>query len=342
MSDILKPLIFISHKHCDRGIADVLRNFIYQNTAGHIDVFQSSSPCARGPRPGAALNRELVDQLWRSNLLLLVYTDSDKDWGYCMWEAGVALKPESPDTNIIVLQCGKDRPQVFQDRVGINMRKREEVQRFVNEFLTGSEFIPRLGEPASGFTPHSDQITRIANAFFQELSSVLPAEENISEEWPACPYMQLSLDLCECDPAKLRQLPDNERVALVREHCLVIDADMYCAYLFGYPQFPRQLRFHDLVREWEDRFRHEAAWADSLSSQLTAAAMWQFPEISWKCMEGNDNYLYAPVLTRVRRMPLKKCMEFDVYFDKFDSSPESRILLGFDLQTIPHRVEMRH
>jgi integrase len=39
-----------------------------------------------------------------------------------MWECGVATKPDSPETRIIVLQCGTEVPPVFQDQVRVQKR----------------------------------------------------------------------------------------------------------------------------------------------------------------------------------------------------------------------------
>ena len=48
-----KPVLFISHRHDDRAIADVLRRFIEARTGGRVRVFQSSSPGAKGPKQEA-------------------------------------------------------------------------------------------------------------------------------------------------------------------------------------------------------------------------------------------------------------------------------------------------
>jgi hypothetical protein len=37
------PLLFISHRHADKDIAELLRNFVKDRSGGRIAVFQSSS-----------------------------------------------------------------------------------------------------------------------------------------------------------------------------------------------------------------------------------------------------------------------------------------------------------
>jgi hypothetical protein len=47
------PLLFISHRHADQPIADVLRKFVTDRSGGRIAVFQSSSAQAENPRVAA-------------------------------------------------------------------------------------------------------------------------------------------------------------------------------------------------------------------------------------------------------------------------------------------------
>ena len=54
----------------------------------------------------------MAETLWRTKLFLLVYTVPDDDWSWGMWEAGVALGAEGPDTRLVVFQCGKNAPAV--------------------------------------------------------------------------------------------------------------------------------------------------------------------------------------------------------------------------------------
>jgi hypothetical protein len=69
-----KPLIFISHKHIDRAIANVVRSLITEQSAGNVRVFQSSDPEAMAPRVGRTLNTELRQALWEASAVILVYT----------------------------------------------------------------------------------------------------------------------------------------------------------------------------------------------------------------------------------------------------------------------------
>src|SRR5262245_54449735 len=97
-----RPLLFISHKHADAAIAQVVASFIEDRSNGTVSVYLSSSPDFAGPKFGKNLNAQLRETLWQTRALILVYTSQDADWSYCMWECGVATHPQSPDTSIIV------------------------------------------------------------------------------------------------------------------------------------------------------------------------------------------------------------------------------------------------
>src|SRR3954453_8886931 len=103
---VKQPLLFISHRHVDKPIADVLRQFVTERSGGRISVFQSSSAQAEGARVGREVQRELKENLWQAGVIVLIYTSPDEDWSYCMWECGVATHPGSPETKILLLQCG--------------------------------------------------------------------------------------------------------------------------------------------------------------------------------------------------------------------------------------------
>ena len=164
-----QPLVFISHRHADRDIADVVREFMRYRSGGDVEVFQTSSADAQAPKIGRNVNREIMKALWKSEVLVLIYTSQDRDWDYCMWECGVATHRESDDTNVIVLQCGRQLPRVFADQVAVDVRDHEKLRRFVNAFLTDPDFFPGREEPVTRFQPNDANVERAARSLFEEL-----------------------------------------------------------------------------------------------------------------------------------------------------------------------------
>jgi hypothetical protein len=324
------PLLFISHRHSDQAIADVVRKFVTDRSGGRIAVFQSSSAVAEGPRSGERLTEELRRSLWRASMVILIYTREDQDWSWCMWECGVATSAESPDTRTIVFQAGARSPSVFAGEVRVNLRLYADVQRFTNEFLTSSSFLPQQREPvAPGFHPNDGNVEQAAQSFYDELQKVLPGEEEDGiEEWPPFPFLQLELAADQvkriCD-----EQPDRRpaTTADVLDAASVIEGDQEAARIFGTPSIRSGIPFQDLVRPWKETFDQPSpSWLDGLARQVMMVAQWRFPTLRWelmRAMDENDGTWYAPVVNCVRRMP-SQAIQFDIYFDKFELDEQRR------------------
>jgi hypothetical protein len=315
-----EPLIFISHKHSDRAIANVVRSFITEQSRGKVRVFQSSDGSAPGPRVGRDLVTELRNALWEASAVILVYTTPDKDWGYCMWECGAATQRDSPDTRIIVLQCAETKPDVFSGQFHVNARQETSVERLVREFMTDPNFLPRSAEAVTGYEKSDPKVQLASVKFFEDLKAVLP--EGTGADWPAHPFLQLQLTYSSLKPITNALL--EQRAMVARETVLaaaeISDADKYAQALFGMAAFEPKLRLETLHATWRAACPNASdAWLDSLSDQVGRAAQEQLPVLKWTPMSAvGDRGLHAPVLTRVRKVPSLSCMQFDVYFYPFN------------------------
>jgi hypothetical protein len=169
-----KPRLFISHKHGDKAIANVLAEFIREKTAFQLNMHLSSDPKYEGPRIGRNLNEQLRAALWRTDALILLYTTEDQDWSY---ECGVATDPAHPTSSIYVLQAGEDGPKVFMDTVRMNARKLDDLQRFVRDLLRGTDFFPHRQRAVQPNIPE-DVCDRYAEELHQKLDRVLPSLES--------------------------------------------------------------------------------------------------------------------------------------------------------------------
>lgn len=324
-----RPLLFISHKHADKKIADVIRSFVTSSSGGRVEVFQSSSPWADTPKVGRNLNKQLRETLWRANVVILVYTCEGQDWTYCMWECGVASHPQSPDTKVILFQCTADAPALFAEQVNVNVRILADIQKFTNEFLTDPTFFPELSAPLTLFPTNGQEVANAAAEFYQKLQPVLPPEkEDPSVEWPAFPFLRLELGLQDVDVIAKAGPKDRARVAaeVIPNKCLVSTSDKYLDQLFGMPSVPSSMSLQQLIDTWRERYPDsQSKWVEALSGQITDGALWKFPRVTWELMQGlNDESWYAPVLNHVRKIPTRQCMQFDVYFYKFNVDPQKK------------------
>jgi hypothetical protein len=330
-----RPLLFISHRHVDSKIADVLREFVNNKSLGSVAVYQSSSASGNSPQIGTNLNQQLIESLKKTNVLILVYTTPDQDWSYCMWECGLALDPSTPPTRIILFQCAGYSPAPFLDQVKVNIRNQVDIQKFTNDFLTSETFFPKHHRKIAPFLqPNGPEVVQAANELYVKLQEVAPSgEDDPSEEWPAWPFLQLELSLeqvdhiCKAQPAERLQVTRN----ILQNECLISEGDREAAQLFGITGFPRNIRFQKLIDTWKEEtckkenFQPELKWLESLCSQIVRGAQWRFPNLQWELMQGAEGHnWYAPVLNRVRKIPSRKCMQFDVYFYKFQIDPDSK------------------
>jgi hypothetical protein len=308
----------------------VLTDFITTRSSGNVDVYQTSSSGAQGPRIGGNVNRELRNALLRADALILVYTRQEGDWSYCMWECGVATDPASEDTHVIVFQCGDDLPRVFADQVAVDARDQIQVRRFAAQFLTGTDFFPDQRQPLTGFQPNDLNVERAAQALFEELEGVLPDEPHGVEEWPALPYLQIEIGGEVVQRIQSEQQPDN-RTEMARSALLdapIAGGDTQAARLFGMPTLPGSEPLRKLLDVWTGAYPdQEPDWLTSLAEQVTRAVQWQFPAVRWSVMRSTDQRdqtWYAPFLAHVRRFA-SRAMQFDIYFQKFADESDSMI-----------------
>ena len=336
-----KPVLFISHRHEDRAIADVLRKFIETRTGGSVAVFQSSSPEAEGPRQGHNITEELRRALWHASVLILIYTTRDRDWSYCMWECGVAQLPEPSDTKTIVFQCADQFPSVFSDQLRVGLRNEDDIEKFVTALLTDSSYFPKLGRPVWEFGPGTDPVKDAAHELHARLQEVLPAGPDAAEEWP--PYPELTLELTNEQMNRIRNAvgPAAERLAttkqIVAEEAVVIGGDSQVGRIFSARGFPRNpsmppVPLRELVASWESNSPTPASrWVEGMCVQIMAAARDQFPTLRWELMRGadqTDETWYGPVVRYIARVPRRKCAEIDVVFCKFQLDSDNRPRIG--------------
>jgi len=317
MAPPTKPTLFISHKHGDAKIALCLAKFIESRTQGRVTVYLSSSAEFEGPRYGPNLNDQLRRALWYTDVLLLVYTSADLDWSYCMWECGVATDSQSPETNIIVFQCGRNVPPPFQDVLRVNPRVMDDMKRFANQFLRDPSFFPTLG---TALIPmfKDEYVQDAAEELHSKLQEVVPVLPDLTDEWPTWPFM--CVELPRSQAGRLQNAKEGERAALAREivtnFAEVVESDSRAAQLFGLSGLPQRLKLSSLLAAWKAKYPNiEAAWFDSCCEQVMMGAGRGFPIIRWSPVRQVDGDAeLTPVVSRVRELPFAGAIQFDLYF----------------------------
>jgi hypothetical protein len=328
-----KPLLFISHLHEDKTIADILRTFVISRTANQVAVYQSSSSTAEGPHAGEPLNKQLMSVLWKTDVFILLHTRPDQDWSYCTWEYGVALDDHEPDAKAILFQFSDKYPRMFADLVRVDVRKQDNIVNFTKDLLTGSDFFRSHSKPVTGFRRESIEVKRAGKELYQSLQAVTP-EGDEPEPWPSYPYLQLSLELDQVD--RICQAKAKERVQLTKEvvdsEAKVTKGDTEAGRLFGKKAYIENIAFRDLLSGWkEDYPDSEAKWFDAICSQIASAVRDEFPTLVWELMRAKDKAdgtWYGPALIHTQKAPRENSMKFDVCFLKFALDENDRIIAG--------------
>src|SRR5271166_5905135 len=74
--------VFISHKTKDKHVAHSIKSLLAQHTA-NVDYFVSEEI-----EKGERWRRTIIEQLNLSHFLVLVFTDPDENWNWCLYETG--------------------------------------------------------------------------------------------------------------------------------------------------------------------------------------------------------------------------------------------------------------
>ena len=329
-----KPLLFISHRHEDKTIADVLRTFIISRTANRVSVFQSSSAAAEGAHAGGPLNKQLMDVLWQTDVYIWLYTDPTKDWSYCSWEYGVALDDHKPDARPILFQFSDRHPGLFADQLRVDVRKREDIEKFTMDLLTAADFFPNHPGAITGFSRESEEVKRAGEELHESLLALSPEEGDEPVPWPPYPYLRLAIDLDQV--ARICEAPVADRAALVRDviekEAIVIDGDAESGRLLGRRAPIENTPFGELLARWRERFPDsETRWVDAICSQISSAVMDDFPTLAWELMRATDpadGTWYGPALIKVQKAPRHHSMRFDVCFLKFALDQDEHVVAG--------------
>jgi hypothetical protein len=313
-------VLFISHRHVDRDIANVLRSAIEDWAAGEVKVYQSSFP-GSAPRVGRGLNQQLREQLAEASVVMLVFTVNDANWSYCMWECGVATDPRSEDTNIVVIRFSDDSPGPLGDLVQVDARNLDDIHKLTRDFFTDEGFFPGFD---GAFRPRmragDEALRRKAEQLFEQLRQVAPPPEY--QGWPAWPYMILQISNENHRNIKETK-KQQDRLNLAEQILMqsrVVDGDKTARRMFGRQRFDPNMSFGEVIDAWkptelEDEL--EQPWIKSLATQIIEATLGLVINPSWELVHGvldlrsPEDWSFPAVLW-VRGVP--EGFQFDVYF----------------------------
>jgi hypothetical protein len=310
-----QPKIFISHRFADRPIAEVIHSTLTR--WGVDDIYQAGAPGA-GPRIGQPLSDELREELEEVDLVILVYTFSDEDWSWCMWECGLATQPRKADaTRVVVFRCSAyDAPRQFVQQVNVDVNI-DGIRDFTKQLHRNEDFFKGLGRPWRAQL--SDKtIEDLSKDFYEDLRPVIPTGRREERyRWDRFtlklepPADRLNLEMNDDD--------EDEVVRQIQSELFVTEPFGNALEHFGYADLEDDMKLSDLVGRWtgvtRERENVSKEWIKGLCLEIRRAIA-NYPAMpTWHRLSSVrfSNYSYFPVLNHVRVLP-DGSMEFDVYF----------------------------
>ena len=306
-----KPRIFISHRFDDKSIADVIR----RNLArwGFDDIYQAGAP-GSGPRVGDSLTDELREVLEDVDLVILVYTFTDEDWSWCMWECGLATHPRQANaTRVVVFQCSRyDSPRQFAQQVNVDVDI-EGIRNFTKQLHRNEDFF--RGRPAFRPRLSDEDLDDLSQDFYEDLRPVIPTGQR--EERYRWDRFTLALEP-PTDRLNL-EVSEDEVVNLIQSELFVTQPFGNALAHFGYANLEGDLKLSNLVERWtsvtRERENVSKTWIKGLCLEIRRAILAYPAEPNSQELNSVmfSSMSYYPVLNHVRVLP-DGSMEFDIYF----------------------------
>jgi hypothetical protein len=309
----LKPMdrdaitIFISHSHDDATLAQVLQDTLVDWGLNRDQIWRSSDP-ASGVVQGNEIPDDIKKFLFDCNLVLYVYTSSEKNWEWCSWEIGIAEEPSHP-TRIVTFQILDDhapRIRAASLRVAIDP---ESIERFVRNFFDQDDFFP--GYEAFWPGRESRVLERRATELYENLTA-------ISSKYTAGEVSIWGTVTLEVDGEELAAIEgrakDGDADAATRElmeSLHLVDTEGWGLSHFGYNDTRRAIEERrtlvDMIEQWRAETGEQGAdpphWAQEIVGEIQRSRRNAPPCLSWTPSVSAYNraaYFYA-VVSRVFR-----------------------------------------
>jgi len=326
--------IFISHRHDDRDIATVFSKHFQKWNVPQEEIFLSSDPKA-GVAIGEPLRPQLKQALAEARLVLLIYTLSDADWEFCVWECGVATNPadNTPKTRVALFQVGSQKSRVFKGEAVFRL-SRDDIAKFVDQFHKLDNFF-REG-PAFQPTIDPDILRDRTDCLYEELRPFALTDK--LEERPLWDRFTLRIrsnevrEIRECLSEAHTDGAKDRAFDFLLRNAHVIDSFGMALLHFGYAAGTQDLTLEKLIECWRDTIASETdphGWIPALCQEMCRSIEDRPAQPSWELMKSAQfpEWWFLPIVNHVRLKP--DSFEFDVSLYRFPGSlPPSLVVMG--------------
>ncbi|MDX2382122.1 MAG: hypothetical protein QNM02_20485 [Acidimicrobiia bacterium] len=289
----LKPMdregvtIFISHAHDDAALAQVLQDTLVDWGLNRDQVWRSSDP-ASGVVQGNEIPDDIKKFLFCCNLVLYVYTHSEKNWEWCSWEIGIAEEP-SHLTRIVTFQILEDHAPKIRPaslRVGLTQ---ESIERFVRNFFSEDDFFPGF----EAFWPGREDrvLERRATELYDNLIEI--SSRYTAGEVPIWGTITLEVTGDELEAIEERVAGGADVAALDLElmgSLRLVAAEGWGVSHFGFSEAARAVQEEPTLLDIIDQWRNETGeggdspprWAEELVGEIRRSRRNAQPKLSWR------------------------------------------------------------
>lgn len=306
--------VFISHKHEDHELAMTvqtqLEKLIPKNLADRpIECFVSGDDILAA----TDWNRKIRSEMTRSHLLLLLFTNSSRNWDWCLYETGLFVRFEREDVQAIV--CMYEDGGVPPGPLGSVQCvavTRGRVAKFLKDLCYETHQMSddwRRGALAKRSLP-AERFVRAADCIVESFERTLAGVRGTYH-----PCHRIVLDTGTAKPGK--GIPVDGRLVVGED-----DTSTYTMSLCGFAGIREKRTWGDVLdhlgarrstwrRELDDAYRR------ALTGDLFTPVKATF--VAWDEVAGQER-VYKPILYEIQRRTLdRKPVGITVIFDRVDT-----------------------
>jgi hypothetical protein len=316
--------VFLSHRTADKPIADVVFEALADCGIAKRNIFYSSTT-DKGKRPtiGEFLASEIAQNLHDASLFILVYTLSDEDWSWSMWEFGLTLdsnylaRKHKFDTKVVIFQCTQDEPKVAEDVLRVKLDQRS-IENFVSDLCTKDNFVPGCPAPAPNMA--EGVIHREAKRFYTNLKQKVEGSLTSSSCRDVWRWDWFKLRLPALNMEIFHNASDEEKIAMVVSEAMLVAGYGSALRHFNYAP-PRTFEpsgmftvdeptsFMELIGKWKRSKRvadsEMPGWGSEIALEIIRSLNDDPASPQRELMKSANEYLddwYYPVVNHVSQL----------------------------------------
>ena len=199
---------------------------------------------------------------------------------------------------------------------------------------SGAQLPPNCLRPATKFE-------RLAEALYGALSDVVPKSD--VAEWAAQPLIQLQLPIDIVEKLSAEAGAPGEHAIQVADVTVVAFVDPQALKIFGISDLSPATKLSGLGMRWAEKVPGSPVdWVRDIEAQVRRAARNEIPAIGWGYLqETNGPARYVPLLSRARRIPALRSLQFDVNLVPFDEFAATRAIARMIplSEVVCHRID---